>query len=168
MASGIYQSTTGTPGMEALAYFYYKRDETSRNTPDEILRSLLKQLSQLRDGPLLQPVVKEYKSEEIEGFPSGSLRLPRCLALIIECVNYYSQMSIMIDALDECDRERRDALFDALKIIREESKSFVRIFTSSREIADILLQFDKIPNVRIGATDNAGDIELFVESNRVH
>ncbi|KAF8247663.1 hypothetical protein K440DRAFT_289711, partial [Wilcoxina mikolae CBS 423.85] len=147
---------------EALAYFYCNRDEADRNKPEVILRILLRQLAISEDGPLLQPLVVHYQMEKKKGFPSGPPGVQKCLDLILETVDCYSRATFVIDALDECDRERREALFDALKTIQARSKCVVHLFVSSRRDRDIRLQFASVPKVSIRATDNADDIEHFV------
>ena len=73
-------------------------------------------------------------------------------------------MTIVIDALDECDPDKRHDLLSALDTIITESASLVRVFVSSRDDGDIVCQLKDSPNMFITASDNSGDIASYVEA----
>lgn len=149
---------------EALAYFYCKHDAAGPSDPDVIMRTIVKQLSYLRDGPLQDPVLKIYEAREKDGFSSGLLRFEESLDLINSLVNIYPQTTIIIDALDECDADKRARFLRALTKIMDSSIKPVKIFVSSRDDGDIVLRLENSPNLYIEASDNIGDIECFVHS----
>ena len=82
--------------------------------------------------------------------------------LIIEVINAYSSVTIIIDALDECNADTRSRFLRALKDISKESATPVKILVSSRDGRDLIFQLNDSPQVRIGEEDNAVDIERFV------
>lgn len=148
----------------ALAYFYCN-DEPQRRDPEAIMAALLKQLSRLRpELPLKGPIVAEYKKIVLrDGSLSGPLGLTRCTELILQLLELYPQTTIVIDALDECDEEKREYLLFALKKLIKESRGVVKIFVSSRDDRDIVQQLEDVPNLYITADDSRGDIEIFVQ-----
>ena len=84
------------------------------------------------------------------------------LKLIIDVINTYSSVTIVIDALDECNVDTRSTFLRALKDISKESATPVKILVSSRDDGDILFLLNDSLQVRIGEEDNAVDIERFV------
>lgn len=148
---------------EALAYFYCKRDETGWSNPADVMSSLVKQLSCPHGGwQLRQEVVNIYAARKKSGFASGSLVFSESLDLVIALINTYSQTTIVVDALDECDPLNRKELLRALGTILTNSSSLVKIFVSSRDHSDIVLRLEDVPNLLIKARDNEEDIQRFV------
>lgn len=70
--------------------------------------------------------------------------------------------TIVIDALDECQESRRYELIKALNDIVNKSANLVKVFVSSRDDIDIVLELADAPNIFISASDNRKDIEDFV------
>jgi len=81
--------------------------------------------------------------------------------LIIALLNY-NPATIIIDALDECQPNRRYELMNALNDIIKESANLVKVFVSSRDDIDIVLKLAGVPNIFINASDNHKDIDGFV------
>ena len=147
------------------AFFYCSRNtaEPTRSNPDSIVASIARQLSSLQPGdPLLSPVVAAYTKREKEGFASGSLGIEESRALILQLVEQYRLTTIVIDALDECDPERRADLLESLEEILQESASLVKIFVSSRSDQDIVLHLRGYPNLELSSSRNKDDITSFV------
>ena len=148
-------------------YFYCQRNsaEPERSDPEAILRSLVRQMSCLRPGgALLQPVRESYDARIKEGFAAGSLDSHECTALILEMTKNRLMTTIVIDALDECDPEKRDVLLEALSSIVTDSTGLVKIFISSRDDQDIVLHLGECPNLKIQASHNQDDIAKYVNS----
>lgn len=152
----------------ALAYFYCRRNnsEHDRQAPEAILRAIVKQLAQPKAGsPLQTTVVNEYKRRGEDGFSEGLLQLETSQDIILALSRVYPETIIVLDALDECDPQKRDKLIESLQVIKEESNNLVKIFISSRDDDDIVYQLlDTASDVRIRASDNSADIELFVRT----
>jgi hypothetical protein len=151
-----------------MAYFYCARNgaEPERANPDEIMRSILKQLScATLQQPIREPLAGTYKQRKEEADNDGceptKLTLTECVELILALLETIPA-TIIIDALDECDPARRHELLLALDRIREESTSLVKVFVSSRDDQDIVCQLNHSPDVFIHATNNCEDIENFV------
>ena len=151
------------------AFFYCSRNtaEPARSDPEQILASLARQLSNLRpEQPLLQPAVAIYKKKEAEGFASGPLRIEESCDLIIQLAESYQLTIIVIDALDECNPEKRSDLLDALEKILQESANLIKVFISSRDDQDIAFHLNilkQYPNLEISSERNSEDIARFVK-----
>ena len=152
---------------EALAYFYCSRTSghSERGDPAKILSTILLQLScPLRGLPLKPPIVNRYNSEKALGSRQASLGLKDCEDLLTELVEkYYSHVTIVLDALDEVNSEKRWKLLKYLTFLSQPRKTIVKVFVSSRSESDIKDHFETLENVCINATDNAADIDLYVE-----
>lgn len=164
----IEEQTRSNPATSPLAYFYCARDsaEPERANPEEIIRALLKQLSSPSPAyPIKAAVLSAYnhKSREadLDGSDPDKLTVAECSQLILEITNDVP-VTIVIDALDECDYSRRYQLLKVLDEIVASSSNIVKIFVSSREDTDIALRLKDLPNICIGAADNGEDIEKFI------
>lgn len=146
---------------EGFAYFYCNQNETERQDPEAILRAILKQLMA---GVLHKLVVEHYLASKLEGFPSGGLAIRESTELTLQRLNIYPKTTIIIGALDECDRKLREDLCESLKKIVTLAPNLVKIFVSSRDDADITKRDAVLPNLYIEATDKVEDINNFVES----
>lgn len=151
-------------GRHALAYFYCYYGEETRKDPASILRTLVKQLCLVEPGELLpKPVLSVYKKREDNGHRSGALHPNESRDLIIELSTGFSQTTIIIDALDECNTETRGSLFLILKQIVT-STEHVRIFLTSRNDEGIQRMLGNFPSHYLNVTDNSGDIKTYIRS----
>ncbi|KAM0412045.1 hypothetical protein ACHAPD_008700 [Fusarium lateritium] len=148
---------------EAVAYFYCKRDEPNRRNPQDILRSILRQLStpvrEVENGKIHQALKGLPDRLETNGM---TFDIPTCQNLIETLIGDYSRTTIILDALDECDRDSRVELMKAVSgLLKGSSK--IRVFISSRTDDDIRRNFQDKPIIEIQATDNEADISSFVQ-----
>lgn len=127
------------------------------------MSAIVKQLSCLKVGfALRKQVVNMYNARKSSGFSSNSLAFQESLDLIISLADTYTQTSIVIDALDECDPQERRKFLDSLRTIIKTSR-LVKIFVSSRDDSDIVRRLDGVPNLWIEVRDNEDDIQRFVQ-----
>ena len=146
-------------------FFYCSKDnqEPARSNPNAILGSIARQLSSVKPGsPILPPT-----SSLIQ--PTGHFDSRKCSTgeltdLIIQLIAYYPINTIILDALDECSRDDRCLLLDAIHDILTRSTSLVKIFLSSREEGDLTDELRDYPNLRISSTENSRDIEIFIRT----
>lgn len=162
------KEVSATTASAPIAYFYCTRStaEPERADPDEIMRSILRQLSCSKaDLPIREPVAKMYKEMKEEADEDGcepaKLRVAECVDLILALLER-NPATIIIDALDECDPGRRHELLLAFDKIIRNSANVVKIFVSSRDDNDIVHRLANSPSVVIRAIDNSEDIERFV------
>lgn len=148
-------------------YFYCSRDqaELGRSNPEKVLASIARQLSCVRPGgPILPAAVTKYRNRKKDGFAAGRLLLHESRDLIMQLVDNYPKVTIIIDALDEVDSNIRDRLLETLEHILQEATTLIKIFISSRDDQDIVCQLQGYPNLEISSEKNSGDIEKFVRS----
>ena len=133
------------------------------------MRSILKQLSSSKSAdPIREPVARRYKelrkeADEIGYEELSKLTITDCEELILELL-VSNPATIVIDALDECDPDRRHELLEALDRIIQESSNVVNIFVSSRDDNDIVCRLEQSLNVVINARNNRKDIQRFIVS----
>lgn len=160
----IQQQQKSTKNSHALAYFYCRRDETGSSDPELVMSAIVKQLSCLKSGLAIQaPVLSMYNTKKETGFASNSFDFKESLDMIISLTSMYTQTSIIVDALDECDPLKRRKFLYSLEEIMKSSSGLVKIFVSSREDNDIVRRLEGVPNLWIEAKDNRNDIQTFVE-----
>ncbi|KAM6514315.1 hypothetical protein FALCPG4_015465 [Fusarium falciforme] len=153
----------------APAYFYCSRNpaEPGRSDPSRIAASIARQLSTPQTGgPLLEAAIEVYKKREEKAFASGPLRLDESKELILKLLERYEDatMTIVIDALDECNSATRGDLLDTLEDLLKTSPCLLKIFVSSRTDQDIVYKLDNYPNLHLSSDCNSVDIDLFVRS----
>ena len=152
------------PQGEALAYFYCDRNQADRQSPEQVMRSFVRQLSTPRDSDMIPTCIdKCYSGKERPGFASSSLTFQECSALVRELVAMYTKVTLILDALDECDRSTRHDLVNEIDdLVSRSASCVVKVFISSRPDRDIQHRFRVGPNVCIRATDNGEDIRKFI------
>ena len=114
--------------------------------------------------PIREPVVKLYKQKKKENRdlpPKEPLTLNETTNILLKIFEE-NPVTIVIDALDECDPGERHNLLSALDTIIKESASLVHVFVSSRNDGDIVCQLEESPNIFIRASDNSADIARYV------
>jgi len=125
--------------------------------------SILKQLScKNDDAPILAPVAVKWEERLSQG-SEHRLDMDECVDVILELTKERPAI-IVIDALDECQRETRSELLDGLDRILQESEHLVKVFVSSRRDPDIRNHFRKTPKLEIAARENSEDIENYINS----
>ncbi|KAF7950816.1 uncharacterized protein EAE97_002368 [Botrytis byssoidea] len=159
-------SSMGTAAL--VAYFYCSRNtaEPERANPEEVLRSILEQVSSnTAELPIRKPVVEVYKNlkKENRGLsPQERLSLDETTEVLLKILQV-DPFYVVIDALDECDPSERYSLIESLKTIIDKSASVVKIFISSRRDNDILSQFEESPCISIQPSHISKDIENYVK-----
>ncbi|MCJ1382729.1 hypothetical protein MMC17_005842, partial [Xylographa soralifera] len=166
----LHSENNSSSAPAPIAYFYCARNtaEPQRADPDEIMRSILKQLSSSKpDLSVREPIAKEYRTRkeeaEQQGCEPAKLTIAECEELILALLEH-NPATIIIDALDECISARRYEILKTLNNIIQKSASLVKVFVSSRDDNDIVCRLKDSPNVIIHASDNSKDIERFIHS----
>ncbi|CAH0018272.1 unnamed protein product [Clonostachys rhizophaga] len=162
LTSRVIDHVEQSPNLEGFAYFYCKRDEKERSQPVIILRSLVRQLSSTfqRSGEIHQEVKTLAQNIEAQAL---TFSVGLCQNILSKLVLSYSNTTIILDALDECNMGERSHLMTCLSQLIDQH-STLKIFISSRKDADIIRHFESQPIIEIHATDNQHDIESFVKA----
>lgn len=148
-----------------LAYFYCSRDtsEPQRADPEEILRSIARQLSSIDvDLPIRAAAKLKYREVRQQAFDPPKLSPEESKQLILSLTDD-NPATIVVDGLDECDPDRRYQLIEALEEIVQQSANVVKLFLTSRDDGDIVSHLADSPNLYIHAHDNSDDIKRFID-----
>lgn len=152
------------PNHEGFAYFYCNRNENDRREILSILRSFARQLSAIsreKERGVQKSLLQLHK-ECLD--QSREPKLVDCKSLIREFINLYPRTTIILDALDECDKDKREELIAFFDEIIVSAVRPVKVFISSRPDVDIKEGFSDRSNIEIQATDNQDDISLYVRT----
>ncbi|KAJ2894888.1 hypothetical protein MKZ38_007111 [Zalerion maritima] len=147
---------------ESLAFFYCNRNEDERRSALSVLRSFIRQLSSVKWTPnCLHPHLIQIHHDSRRGGSGWTLDLAK--RTLLDLFEFYPRTTLVLDGLDECHLEAREILLDFFESLSHKSSKPVRIFVSSRPDGDIRDRLINLPNIEICATDNGGDIALYVE-----
>lgn len=86
-----------------------------------------------------------------------------CEAKIRNVVATYKATSIVIDGLDECDPESREAILTFLMELTHRAATTVRILVASRHTPDTARILDGCERLNVDVDSSHGDIVKYVE-----
>lgn len=173
ITDSILEESRNDPKAAPLAYFYcasYKT-EPQRSNPDEIMRSLVRQLAvsakpdlQIHHSVIIQYDILEAQAK-IQGFDVKRLDMQDCTKLILE-ITIATPIIIIVDAVDEIDCACRHELLHALQSIVKDAPDLVKVFLTSRNDSQIsaLLNLGEPQTININTTDNREDMRAFVQN----
>lgn len=123
----------------------------------------MRQLSAPRDESSIIPYIEaQYTERQRSGFSRDRLTSEECHDLLIQLTRDYSQSNVVIDGLDECDRDTRYVLMDTLDDIVTKATRPVKIYIASRQDQDLRDRYQTRGHLEVTANDNQSDIEKFV------
>ncbi|OAR05768.1 hypothetical protein LLEC1_02434 [Akanthomyces lecanii] len=147
----------------AFAFFYCDRNRTDHRDPVVVLRSLVRQLSSPKDESSIIPYIEaKYTERKRSGFSRDRLTTEECHSLLLQLTRDHSQSTIVIDGLDECDRDTRYVLMDTLDDIVAKATQTIKIYIASRQDQDLRDRYQTRGHLEVTANDNQSDIEKFV------
>ncbi|KAG8525573.1 uncharacterized protein KY384_009217 [Bacidia gigantensis] len=153
-------------GKETLLYFYCSRTSGDLRQHDEksILLSILRQLAAPVIGlPIKRPVVAIYEKERARGSQEACFSISDIVAVMDDLIrNHYDNVTLVLDALDECSAVERLHLLETLTKLTFNSMTVVKTLVSSRSDPEIEAHFSKSSTLSITASDNSGDIVKYV------
>lgn len=144
----------------AIAFHYCTFSEPITLQTVSILGTILKQLL-LPKSSLLDTLYSELSF----AFQINS-QIPdaKDLAFALRSVlTSYSEVYIIIDGLDECEKDVQQDILYAIEKIIELDEYTIKVWISSREDTDIMNELKKYPSIHIAETKVAGDIANYVE-----
>jgi hypothetical protein len=151
---------------EGFAFFYCNRNESERREPLSVLRAFVRQLSTTSsEKHSIQKRLKDYYSDR--RIKASQITMEDCKDLLLELVNIYPRTTLIIDALDECEKHKRLEMIEALDDILAQASNPVKIFISSRPDGDIKERLKDRANIEIDATENQDDVSRFVNAEIV-
>lgn len=147
---------------EGFAYFYCSRSDPVRRETKHILRSYISQLARVPNYPTMmeENIYALYlkAKEEKRGFSTDE-----CEKALIELIKFYPRTTLILDALDECEMDTREALARIFRNLVDEGEGTVKIFIASRKEVDIEEYLGSQRLVEISTADNKDDIEKYIE-----
>jgi hypothetical protein len=160
-----------TQGVSAAPILYYycgdQEGSGGKCDPQDVMRSLLRQLSVKEDGSceIVEQVLLEFQRRQAIAKshmgPMGKLEPSECTRWIIELLRT-DQVFIIIDAIDEIHVSDRHLLLKELIALRDSTTANVKIFLSSRDDTNLSQWLDGIPDIRMQTTSTRDDMHLFV------
>ncbi|KAG8530264.1 uncharacterized protein KY384_004765 [Bacidia gigantensis] len=140
------------------------RNEAGRSQAAHVLRSIARQMSRSSiSRSVLPPLLKLYEKQRDDGFAAGDLGLQEYVELIIQLAYYWPTITIIIDALDECDSISREVLLQHLDKLVQSSSSTIKILISSRLDQTIAYHLKSVPNILIHWENNYSDIARYID-----
>ncbi|KAI3323881.1 hypothetical protein HD806DRAFT_544007 [Xylariaceae sp. AK1471] len=147
---------------EGFAFFYCDRNEEQRRRPLSILQSYVRQLSTTVKNPGCMRKQLQDLCHKVR-LGGSDLGLDHCRERLLESVNLYSQTTLVLDALDECELDSREKILETIEGLIARSTKPLKVFISSRPNQDIRKRFIYKQSIEIQATNNNEDIRKFVE-----
>ncbi|KAF5007062.1 hypothetical protein FDECE_6607 [Fusarium decemcellulare] len=147
-------------GNRGFAFFYC--DRTPSASWEDILLSYIRQLGEVPQDPKrihrdLEKFCGDRKS--IQDY----VTIEDCKQTLVEMINTYPRTILVLDGLDECDRDTRKKLVAVFLHLIEQSQRVLKIFIASRPEDDIRGAMESFPQmVRMNSRDNKGDIKVYV------
>lgn len=145
---------------EAAIAFYYCdfSDPKSLEVPTifgTILRELLENI-----------VIPDALEQQLDRFCRPSLRTTgntELNSILCETINYFSEVYIFIDGLDECGHDEQVTVLSMINQLGQSSKSVVKILITSREEHTIATSLKLFPHLQLAADWNSSDIATYIE-----
>jgi hypothetical protein len=151
-------------------YFYCQRNETTRQWQDteQILRTIVWQLACLKpSADVPDHLQKEYRKTLIGG---GKLALGDSAELITKLIGSYPSITLVIDALDDCNPDKVWTFLQELIKIVKISPCPVKILVSSLESNRYYQRMANHSDLKdsrfldVRTDENSSEIETFVHS----
>ena len=148
-----------------IAYFYCDKSEEQRKDPEEVMRSLVRQVAVTKkNGRIKHPVLKmfterKWHTEDLIGLAPAKVSLDDCVELLSSLLED-SESIILIDTLDEC----RDSSC-LLRILKQISDwTSIKIFLTGRDSVSGEIASHDLPSLLpFSAANNQEDIERYVK-----
>ena len=169
IGSFLQEKSSGQTLPAPIAYFYCTRNsaETERSDPDEIMRSILRQLT-ITNGSsstIQERILIEYERRQamakLDGFEVTRLQAAECVSLIVD-TTAANPATIVVDAVDEIPSSSRHILLSALTQVVQESLSVVKVLVTSRDDSNIHALLTNAVAVRVQNEHTRKDMEDFV------
>jgi len=153
--SHLYRGTA----QGAMAYYYCSGTPNAKIKSSDILRSILRQLASTDAGLELFMIWRarhgqhDLTNQNIEILISDMVRL-----------NTISQTTIIIDALDEMDRESFAEVMDVLENLINQDSGLVKVFLSSRPEDHVNKPLRSWPRIDVDPQLTRPDIVAYIET----
>ncbi|KAJ5995390.1 hypothetical protein N7481_002367 [Penicillium waksmanii] len=146
-----------------IAYFYCSKKQGmgDANSPKAVLQSLLRQLAWSTSDLSISPLIKAkyMTAQQNPAAGTSGLLVDDCLHLLNQLIAGYQQVTIVIDALDECSDFFE--LLSHLVDISSACEGKVRFLLSSRMNVPVHQFFSESATIEVGQ-DGKEDVDFFI------
>ena len=140
-----------------VAFIYFNINERDEQSPGDLLASLVRHLGNGK-GPSLSPPIRQlFERHQLQRTRPS---LNELSTLFHHICTTYSNVHIIIDALDECNSRSRRTLLREIFSAQELPGVNIRVLVTSRPNGDIQHLFNGFPWLEIRARDD--DIRSYV------
>ena len=142
----------------AIAYYYCDYADQATLVSRNIIGSLLHQL-------LYNKQLSAGVADEIQHVFADDNALPtqqEFKDILIATMSVIPNFSLIIDGLDECDKEIRRDVLSLINWIIEQKISVVRVYVSSQSDVQILNALAAWPRISVSSDMHSGDIATYV------
>jgi Cdc6-like AAA superfamily ATPase len=163
LASSLIETTLdNAKDNQAVAYFYCDYRDSAKQNMAKILGSLIAQISLQRDQAF------DILHNHYENFTNGGKKdsdpdVDDLIPLISLLIATFSQTSIIIDGLDECEDNVADVLDSWLRVVKE-CQGALRTIVLSREDHVIRKRLTQENFHAVAIEAQTGDLRLYVAS----
>ncbi|PYI31605.1 hypothetical protein BP00DRAFT_474501 [Aspergillus indologenus CBS 114.80] len=150
---------------EGLAFYYCQHSGQRYENPDDVIRSLLRQLA----TPAKDDTTKVKIRKDVQDLfakmnnKASHPDIQTCKDYLLQSLGHYRRITIVLDALDECDEGLRHQLFDVIDSLVDESQCMARVFVSARPEPDIKDRFGQYLTIRTNSPKVQRDIGEFID-----
>ena len=154
-----------------LAFFYCSNDKvnssrqevSSRADPEEALRSIVSQLCTSQQGRTVAPILQEkYNSFGRHSDNYRKLNYSDCVEVLVS-VSEYTQIVVIFDAFDECNKGESPNLIRHLRDVLRQSPKNIKIFISTRPFPAIADDLASDHSIEVTADRNGEDVGIFIQ-----
>ncbi|EPE36575.1 Ankyrin repeat-containing protein [Glarea lozoyensis ATCC 20868] len=151
---------------DAIAYFYC---DAGRGKSLGVLSSLLRQLASSRNGQSIQqPLFDAYMIKKKNGFASKALGVGDIQQELLNIVDIFPRTFIVVDALDECQKDVQAVLIKTLNSLVGKTSRPVKVLLSSRPEPYIRDLLGDVVEVEVDKSGNSKDISKFIHESVYH
>ncbi|OJJ29935.1 hypothetical protein ASPWEDRAFT_33155 [Aspergillus wentii DTO 134E9] len=146
----------------SFAYWYFQFDNRQTQSPESLIRCLIRQFSQKPLAPSVTEIWEEHSSRGTE--PDGKT-LSKVLHDVLS--NVPGETFLVLDALDECPdeprRKERQTILSLLVDLVEQHKNKLHILATSRPEEDIHAKLGEFPALNVD-TRQSEDVGTFLRA----
>ena len=144
-----------------MAYYYCDYADSRTLQAEHLFEAIMKQL-------IMQSLVPTEVERQLRQSVIDEARVPGAALLqrsILSSIEAFPGLYIIIDGLDECEKEARRDTITLIEALLVRDKAAVKTFVSCREDEHILRSLDVHPCIQLSETMMATDINSFITGN---
>ncbi|KAL8860971.1 MAG: hypothetical protein Q9178_002726 [Gyalolechia marmorata] len=145
----------------SIVYYYYDYADQRTLQAKKILGTILKQF--FINGHIPEEVEKRFPQDY--GEDAQTLEANDLIDLICMTIKQTALTFVIIDGLDECEKNSREVLLSLLTRLNGSESSTIKTFISCRQEDQILRSLQKVPMIQMTTSALEGDIRIYVAAS---